>query len=75
MFAMSGDGNDDVLIPVVFMYSVEFNKLSAVMQQRRKQPLRVRVMQMVEFKRWQLAREQRRNQTTTGTTQKPDKEL
>ncbi|XP_017023932.1 ER degradation-enhancing alpha-mannosidase-like protein 3 [Drosophila kikkawai] len=80
MFAMSGDGNDDVLIPVVFMYSVEFNKLSAVMQQRRKQTLRVRVMQMVEFKRWQLAREQQRNQTTTatataGTTRKPDKEL
>nr|XP_016936249.1 ER degradation-enhancing alpha-mannosidase-like protein 3 isoform X1 [Drosophila suzukii] len=73
MFAMSGDGKDDVLIPVVFMYSVEFGKLSAVMQ-RRNQPLGVRVMQMVEFKRWQLAKAQRQNQTVAAT-QKPEKEL
>lgn len=77
MFAMSGDGNDDVNIPVVFMYSVEFGKLSAIMK-RRKSPLRVRVMQMVEFKRWQLAKEQRKNETATATgtsSQKPEKEL
>ncbi|XP_068151414.1 ER degradation-enhancing alpha-mannosidase-like protein 3 isoform X1 [Drosophila tropicalis] len=77
MFAMSGDGNDDVLIPVVFMYSLEFGKLSTAMQRRPQAPLRVRIMQMVEFKRWQLAKEAHQNETaaTTTTTQKPDKEL
>ncbi|XP_022220191.1 ER degradation-enhancing alpha-mannosidase-like protein 3 isoform X2 [Drosophila obscura] len=73
MFAMSGDGTDDVLIPVVFMYNVEFSKLAAVMK-RREHPLRVRIMQMVEFKRWQLAKEGRQNDTT-ASTQKPDREL
>ncbi|BFF93826.1 ER degradation-enhancing alpha-mannosidase-like protein 3 [Drosophila madeirensis] len=73
MFAMSGDGTDDVLIPVVFMYNVEFSKLAAVMK-RYEHPLRVRIMQMVEFKRWQLAKEGRQNGTTTSA-QKPDREL
>lgn len=72
MFAMSGDGNDDVNIPVVFMYSVEFGKLSAMMRRR---PFRVRIMQMVEFKRWQLAKEQRKNETAATSSQKPEKEL
>ncbi|XP_030377293.1 ER degradation-enhancing alpha-mannosidase-like protein 3 [Scaptodrosophila lebanonensis] len=63
MFAMSGDGNDDVHIPVVFMYSQEFTKLQAVMQRRPQ--LRVRIMQMVEFKRWQLAKNAHQNETTT----------
>ncbi|XP_034668733.1 ER degradation-enhancing alpha-mannosidase-like protein 3 isoform X2 [Drosophila subobscura] len=73
MFAMSGDGTDDVLIPVVFMYNVEFSKLAAVMK-RYEHPLRVRIMQMVEFKRWQLAKEGRQN-GTTASAQKPDREL
>ncbi|KAM8715821.1 hypothetical protein ACLKA7_002808 [Drosophila subpalustris] len=86
MFAMSGDGTDDVVIPVVFMYSLEFNKLSQA--KLRRPQLRVRIMQMVEFKRWQLAKEAHQNETaaaaaaaaaaTTTTTmpkKKPDKEL
>ncbi|KAI8123543.1 ER degradation-enhancing alpha-mannosidase-like protein 3 [Lucilia cuprina] len=88
MFAMSGDGNNDVKIPVVFMYSQEFTKLSTVMQ--RKPQLKVRLMQMIEFKRWQLAKETKANETSTETTTqttttttattpnkktKPDKEL
>lgn len=87
MFAMSGDGNNDVKIPVVFMYSQEFTKLSSVMQ--RKPHLKVRLMQMIEFKRWQLAKETKANETTTEQTKttttattttpakktKPDKEL
>lgn len=82
MFAMSGDGNNDVKIPVVFMYSQEFSKLSSVMQ--RKPNLKVRLMQMIEFKRWQLSKETKANETateamTTATPatkkSKPDKEL
>ncbi|XP_037958336.1 ER degradation-enhancing alpha-mannosidase-like protein 3 isoform X2 [Teleopsis dalmanni] len=65
MFAMSGDGIDDVTIPVVFMYSQEFSKLSTVLE--RKKQLNVRIMQMVEFKRWQLARESRLNETISTT--------
>lgn len=66
MFAMSGDGINDVTIPVVFMYSQEFNKLSAVM--KRNPDLKIRIMQMIEFKRWQLAKEAKANETTTTTT-------
>lgn len=90
MFAMSGDGTDDVVIPVVFMYSLEFSKLSAAIVRRPQ--LRVRIMQMVEFKRWQLAKEAHLNETaaaaaaasataagsSTATAmpkKKPDKEL
>ncbi|ALC38340.1 Edem2 [Drosophila busckii] len=80
MFAMSGDGNDDVSIPVVFMYSLEFAKLSAQMQRRPQ--LSVRIMQMVEFKRWQLAKEAHLNETaaaaaaaSTMPKKKPEKEL
>ncbi|KAM7352672.1 ER degradation enhancer, mannosidase alpha-like 2 isoform 1-T3 [Cochliomyia hominivorax] len=86
MFAMSGDGNNDVKIPVVFMYSQEFTKLSTVMQ--RKPHMKVRLMQMIEFKRWQLSKETKANETTTEQTTptttaattpakktKPDKEL
>lgn len=84
MFAMSGDGKDDVAIPVVFMYSQEFTKLSAAMQRRPQ--LRVRIMQMVEFKRWQLAKEAHQNETAAAAAaaalaagtmpkKKPDKEL
>ena len=36
MFAMSGDGTNDVTIPVVFMYSQEFNKLSNIMKEKPK---------------------------------------
>lgn len=82
MFAMSGDGVNDVKIPVVFMYSLEFAKLSTVM--KRKPHLRVRLMQMIEFKRWQLAEETKANETSTDSAAtsttpakkvKPDKEL
>ncbi|XP_075149717.1 ER degradation enhancer, mannosidase alpha-like 2 isoform X2 [Haematobia irritans] len=84
MFAMSGDGINDVTIPVVFMYSQEFAKLSTVMQ--RKPNLTVRIMQMLEFKRWQLSKEAKTNETETETTSsststkpatkaKPEKEL
>ncbi|XP_004522749.1 ER degradation-enhancing alpha-mannosidase-like protein 3 isoform X2 [Ceratitis capitata] len=52
MFAMSGDGTNDVTIPVVFMYSQEFSKLVNVF--KRKPKIIVRIMQMIEFKRWQL---------------------
>ncbi|XP_067622052.1 ER degradation-enhancing alpha-mannosidase-like protein 3 isoform X2 [Eurosta solidaginis] len=62
MFAMSGDGTDDVSIPVVFMYSLEYNKLGAVL--KRKQKMSVRLMQMIEFKRWQL--EKNSSQPTTA---------
>ncbi|XP_073823293.1 ER degradation enhancer, mannosidase alpha-like 2 isoform X2 [Musca autumnalis] len=55
MFAMSGDGINDVKIPVVFMYSQEFAKLSKVMQRR--PHMKIRIMQMIEFKRWQMAKE------------------
>jgi len=80
MFAMSGDGTDDVVIPVVFMYSLEFAKLSRAKLQRPQ--LRVRIMQMVEFKRWQLAKEAHQNETAASAVaktampkKKPDKEL
>ncbi|XP_018782736.1 PREDICTED: ER degradation-enhancing alpha-mannosidase-like protein 3 isoform X3 [Bactrocera latifrons] len=62
MFAMSGDGTNDVTIPVVFMYSQEFIKLSNVMKEKPK--LIVRIMQMIEFKRWQLTRDS--TKTTTN---------
>ncbi|XP_039949166.1 ER degradation-enhancing alpha-mannosidase-like protein 3 isoform X1 [Bactrocera tryoni] len=62
MFAMSGDGTNDVTIPVVFMYSQEFIKLSNVTKENPK--LIVRIMQMIEFKRWQLARDS--TKTTTN---------
>ncbi|XP_017471180.1 PREDICTED: ER degradation-enhancing alpha-mannosidase-like protein 3, partial [Rhagoletis zephyria] len=58
MFAMSGDGINDVSIPVVFMYSQEFNKLANIIQ--RKPKMSVRIMQMIEFKRWQLAKDSTR---------------
>ncbi|XP_053957451.1 ER degradation-enhancing alpha-mannosidase-like protein 3 isoform X2 [Anastrepha ludens] len=61
MFAMSGDGTNDVTIPVVFMYSLEFNKLANIME--RKQKLNVRIMQMIEFKRWKLAKDSTRQPT------------
>lgn len=61
MFAMSGDGTNDVTIPVVFMYSLEFNKLANMME--RKQKLNVRIMQMIEFKRWKLAKDSTRQPT------------
>lgn len=80
MFAMSGDGKDDVAIPVVFMYNMEFTKLAAAMLRRPQ--LRVRIMQMVEFKRWQLAKEAHQNETAAAAVasaamqkKKPDKEL
>lgn len=85
MFAMSGDGINDVKIPVVFMYSQEFAKLSKVMQRR--PHMKIRIMQMIEFKRWQMAKESKANatettpsapaSTTTTTTKKskPEKEL
>ncbi|XP_032293845.1 ER degradation-enhancing alpha-mannosidase-like protein 3 isoform X2 [Drosophila virilis] len=82
MFAMSGDGKDDVAIPVVFMYNMEFTKLAAAMLRRPQ--LRVRIMQMVEFKRWQLAKEAHQNETAAAAAtvasaatqkKKPDKEL
>lgn len=62
MFAMSGDGTDNVQIPVVFMYWQEFSKLKTVMQ-RKENRLSVRIMQMLEFKRWQQAKEAKLNQT------------
>lgn len=61
MFAMSGDGTNNVTIPVVFMYSQEFNKLSSVMKEKPK--IIVRIMQMIEFKRWQLARDSTKTRT------------
>lgn len=64
MFAMSGDGTDDVVIPVVFMYNLEFSKLSAAIVRRPQ--LRVRIMQMVEFKRWQLAKEAHLHETAAA---------
>lgn len=64
MFAMSGDGTDDVVIPVVFMYTVEFAKLSQA--KLRRPELRVRIMQMVEFKRWQIAKEAHQNKTAAA---------
>lgn len=64
MFAMSGDGVNDVHIPVVFMFSQEFNKLSAAMHS--KPEIQVRIMQMIEFKRWQMTKESKaKNETIT----------
>ncbi|KAL9924688.1 LOW QUALITY PROTEIN: ER degradation-enhancing alpha-mannosidase-like protein 3 [Glossina fuscipes] len=64
MFAMSGDGVNDVHIPVVFMFSQEFNKLSAAMHN--KPEMQVRIMQMIEFKRWQMTKESKaKNDTIT----------
>ncbi|XP_055849202.1 ER degradation-enhancing alpha-mannosidase-like protein 3 isoform X2 [Episyrphus balteatus] len=49
MFAMSGDGNNNVTIPVVFMFSVEYKTLGSAIA---KNPnLKIRIMQMLEFKR------------------------
>lgn len=33
MFAMSGDGNDNVKIPVVFLFTLEANKLKEALKQ------------------------------------------
>lgn len=49
MFAMSGDGNNDVTIPVVFMFSVEYKTLGSAIAKNHR--LKVRIMQMIEFKR------------------------
>ncbi|XP_055383860.1 ER degradation-enhancing alpha-mannosidase-like protein 3 isoform X2 [Condylostylus longicornis] len=49
MFAMSGDGNNDVSIPVVFMYSKEGGTLLDAAKNSNK--LTVRLMRMVELKK------------------------
>uniref|UniRef100_T1G9Y5 alpha-1,2-Mannosidase n=1 Tax=Megaselia scalaris TaxID=36166 RepID=T1G9Y5_MEGSC len=45
MFAMSGDGNNDVTIPVVFIYSKECNILKSNLKPN------VKIMQMVDYKK------------------------
>lgn len=51
MFAMSGDSLNDIQIPVVFLYTLEFNHLQRALS--RNPELNVQIMQMLEFKRLQ----------------------
>lgn len=49
MFAMSGDGKNDVIIPVIFMFSKECNTIIDAYKNDSK--LKIHIMQMIEFKK------------------------
>lgn len=72
MFAMSGDGINDVKIPVVFMFSQESFKLFAALSSNPN--LTVQIMQMIEFKR-RLLQKTQSTSSTLALSQKTNDEL
>lgn len=65
MFAMSGDAYNNIEIPVVFLYSKEFNRLLRALLLE--PHMRVHIMQMLEFKRLQAVKDSIYNNTANST--------
>lgn len=71
MFAMSGDGNNNVTIPVVFMFSVEYKTLSNAIA---KNPnLEIRIMRMLDFKRHMQSKQSSSTSSSKSETEKNTK--
>lgn len=73
MFAMSGDSYNNIEIPVVFLYSKEFNRLLQALLQN--PHMNVQLMQMMDFKRLQSTKNSIYNSNYTSTSTASIKDL